>query len=161
MRKLFYLLVVLTTFSCVVPRNYPKAKWKVDKIVAKWPEVLQNDTTVVKVDTTIITPQTQVDTVVKVSKNDTIYIEKEKLKIRVIKGKRDTLRITGECEPDTIRVNVIKKIPVYKLEEKNLKTLGGFQWWWILVGVLIILIIYIGILKYKEKVRKLKELEGS
>lgn len=162
-RDIFFIVLASMLFAilsngCVVPRTYPKAKWKVDKIVDKWPEVLENDTTIVRIDTTIVTEGAQVDTSFTAKKFDTVYIDREKVKIRFIRGKRDTFKITAECIPDTVRLNVIKKVPVYKLEEKNLKTVGGWNWWWILAIVIAILLIYIAILKYKEKLRKAKEI---
>jgi len=138
------LMAVMFT-ACVVPRNYPRAKWKVDKIVDKWPEVLENDTTVLT-DTTFV-PEVAVDTLFKLRKNDTVTIYKDRLKVRVIRGKRDTIQLEAECQSDTI----IKKIPVpvYTVEEKNLR--GGFPWYWVLIGIIILLAGYIGFKAWRKK----------
>lgn len=149
MKSKILLILVATLFvGCVVPRTYSRAKEKVDRIVNKYPEILQNDTTIVKVDTTIVTDSARIDTVFRLTKNDTVYIEKEKLKVRFIRGKRDSIYLTAECEPDTVRVNVIKKVPVYKLEKKHLKDwsflgLGAFTWILILIILILGFIIYL------------------
>jgi len=143
--KIFIILIAVLFVGCVVPNNYPRAKWKVDRIVDKWPEVLENDTTIIH-DTTIV-PETEVDTVFKAAKHDTVIIEKERLKIRFVRGKRDSFYITGECKSDTIIKKV--KVPVYTIEEKNLR--GGFNWYLILIGAIILLIGYIGFNIWRKK----------
>jgi len=150
--KILYILITISFVSCVVPRNYSRAKEKVDRIVNKFPEILQNDTTIVRIDTTIVTDSARVDTVIQVKKNDTIYIEKEKLRIRFIRGRRDSIFLTAECLPDTIRINVIKKVPVYKLEEKHLKDkkfLGLSYWTWGLILIILLLLLFIWLKKFK------------
>lgn len=152
--KLNFLVILfsLILFSCVVPRNYSRAKEKVDRIVDKFPEILENDTTVVIFDTTITTKGVLIDSSLVVKKNDTIYVEKEKLKIKLIRGKRDSIFLTAECKPDTIVVNQTQFVPVYKKEDKHLieKTFLGLSlWYWVLIGIILILIFTLWLKKYK------------
>lgn len=154
--KILYILLALSLGSCVVPRNYSRAKEKVDRIVNKFPEILENDTTVVLFDTTITTKGAQIDTALQVKKNDTVYIEKEKLRIRIIRGKRDTLLITAECEPDTIRIISRELVPVYSIEEHNLikkKFLGLSYWSWALIAAVIITILILILLIKRKRSR--------
>ncbi len=144
--KIIYILIAISFASCVVPRNYSRAKEKVDRIVNKFPEILQNDTIIVSLDTTIITPEVQLDTVIQVKKNDTVYIEKDKLRIRFIRGKRDSIFLEAECLPDTIRIFKTKLVPVYKIEKHNLlkgKFLGLSYWIWALIGLCVILLLIV------------------
>lgn len=144
--KIIYILIALSFGSCVVPRNYSRAKEKVDRIVDKFPEILQNDTIIVTTKDTIITPEVLVDTVFKASKGDTIYIEKEKLRIRFIRGKRDSIFLEAECLPDTIVVTKRIPVPVYTVEKHNLikgKFLGLSYWIWALIGFCLFLLLII------------------
>jgi hypothetical protein len=113
---------------------------------------LENDTTVVIFDTTITTKGVLIDSSLVVKKNDTIYVEKEKLKIKLIRGKRDSIFLTAECKPDTIVVNQTRFVPVYKKEDKHLieKTFLGLSlWYWVLIGIILILIFTLWLKKYK------------
>lgn len=56
-------------------------------------------------DTTIITEPACIDTVFVASPNDTINVRKGKLRITYI-NHNDTVRLGGECQPDTIRLTV-------------------------------------------------------
>lgn len=150
MKNLIYILLLGSIIGCVVPRNYPKAKWKVDKIVDKWPEVLQNDTIII--DSLIYVPGAEVDTIFRLRKNDTIVIEKEKLKIKFIRGKRDSIYLEAECEPDTIRIQI--PVPVYSIDPENLRK--PFNWYWVLAGGISLLLLYIIIITYKNY-KKLNE----
>ena len=66
--KLIIILSILLLAGCVVPRNYSRAKEKVDRIVNKFPEILQNDTIVLT--DSIIIPEVKTDTITKINEND-------------------------------------------------------------------------------------------
>lgn len=60
---------------------------------------------IVTVRDTVITPRYATDTLLMplvLWETDTAFIEKEKLRIQVIREKGDEIRIMGECVPDTI-----------------------------------------------------------
>ena len=74
-------------------------------------------------------PRVQRDTVVVNAPGDTIYITKERLRVKV-KVAHDSIYVSGECLPDTIRISVPVAID-NKLEAKP-----GLPWWfWLLVAV--------------------------
>lgn len=87
-------------------------------LVTKHPELLTTDTVIVKDTIRVIVPEVKVDTVVKVNDLlDTIFIEKEQLKVKVwMKG--DDVFIEGKC--DTVYVDKIveRRIPVKYYEKK-------------------------------------------
>lgn len=71
----------------------------------------------VRADTTLV-----LDTLVK---SDTIYLTKERLKLRIVK-QHDTLRISGECEADTIKVPIVRTIVKPADPEPS--------YWWVWLG---------------------------
>lgn len=78
-------------------------------------------------------PSVRVDTAIVTEKADTVYLEKDHLKVRVIR-KTDTLLITGECDT----VTVVKEVPVAvsnEIEDGSLPI-----WVWVVIGGLCILI---------------------
>ncbi|GAB4451228.1 MAG: hypothetical protein OHK0036_11420 [Bacteroidia bacterium] len=84
------------------------AEKRLQKLIKKHPELIKKDT--VYIHDTVVTKEIQADTVF-VSKHsvDTFYLEKEKLKIQVIK-QRDTIRVKAEVKSDTIYLE--KKVSV-------------------------------------------------
>jgi hypothetical protein len=101
-------------------------KQRFTRLVTKHPELLTTDTLIVKDTIRVIVPEVKVDTVVKVNDLlDTIFIEKDQLKVKVwMKG--DDVFIEGKC--DTVYVDKIveRRIPVKYYEKvksfmKNLR----------------------------------------
>lgn len=71
-------------------------------------------------------PRVQRDTVVVNAPGDTIYITKERLRVKV-KVQRDSIYVSGECLPDTIKVNVPVTVT------KTIEVKRGIPWWvWLL-----------------------------
>lgn len=89
------------------------------RLVTKHPELLTTDTLIVKDTIRVIVPEVKVDTVVKINDLlDTIFIEKEQLKVKVwMKG--DDVFIEGKC--DTVYVDKIveRRIPVKYYKEST------------------------------------------
>lgn len=144
--KVLLIFVLFSLFSCVVPRNYSRAKEKVDRIVNKFPDILQNDT--ILLTDTLYIPEVITDTLFKLSENDTIFINKEKLKVRIIRLPGDTIQLTAECKTDTIFRSV--KVPIYTVEKHNLlekKFFGLGVWTWILIVLILLLLAYIKLKK--------------
>lgn len=67
-------------------------------------------------------------------KPDTFIVEKEKLRIQMIRV-RDTIRLTGHCKPDTFIVN---KTTITRVPEKSF--LSSFFSWYYLLPLLIIMV---------------------
>ena len=109
MKWLGRLSLILLLSSC-------SATWHLNKAVKKDPTILERDTLVVK-DTVVLPPVVITDTVTT-KLHDTIVVEKDRLRVRVVK-RLDTLIIEGQCASDTI-VRTIE-IPVEKIVyvEKN------------------------------------------
>ena len=70
---------------------------------------------------TIYTDRVVSDTIVVTKPQDTIVMEKERLRVRVVRI-NDTLRIEGECEADTIYRTKTIKVPVKVVESR-------WPWW--------------------------------
>lgn len=92
MKWLAKLSLILLLSSC-------SATWHLNKAIKKDPTILAKDTLVVQ-DTVVVPPVVITDTVTT-RQHDTIIVEKDKLRVRIVK-KLDTLIIEGQCASDTI-----------------------------------------------------------
>lgn len=92
MKWLAKLSLILLLSSC-------SATWHLNKAIKKDPTILAKDTLVVQ-DTVVVPPVVIMDTVTT-KQHDTIIVEKDKLRVRIVK-KLDTLIIEGQCASDTI-----------------------------------------------------------
>ena len=90
------------------------ASWHLKMAIKKNPG-LQTTTTMTVTDTVVIDPVVVRDTIVT-STNDTIILEKERLKIKIVRI-NDTLIVDGQCAGDTI-VKFID-VPIEKLVYNN------------------------------------------
>ena len=92
-------------------------KQRFTRLVTKHPELLTTDSIVVHDTIRVVVPEVKVDTVVKINDLlDTIFIEKDQLKVKVwMKG--DDVFIEGKC--DTVYVDKIveRRIPVKYYEK--------------------------------------------
>jgi len=98
MKWLVKLILVSSLMSC-------SAQWHLKRAVKKDPTILEKDTLVVT-DTVVVPPVVTTDTVIT-KQQDTIVVEKERLKVKVIRNV-DTLIIDAKCDSDTI----VKQIEV-------------------------------------------------
>lgn len=117
MKYLF--IITLIIFSCSPQRRF-------DRLIKKHPELLTKDTLYVK-DTIhdtirIKIPEVHVDTVVEYEKlYDTIYLEKDQLKVKVWMDREKKVYIQGKC--DTVYIVkpytkiVERKIPIRYYEK--------------------------------------------
>lgn len=85
---------------------------------------------------TIYTDRVVSDTIVVTKPQDTIVMEKERLRVRVVRI-NDTLRIEGECEADTIYRTTTIEVPVKVVESR-------WPWWArpVLWGLCVLAFIY-------------------
>jgi hypothetical protein len=101
-----YLLIftILVTISCTPQK-------RLNRIIRHHPELLTKDTVTVK--DTVVIESIKADTTF-ISKNniDTFYLNKDKLRIQIIKH-FDTLKVSGECVGDTI-IRIIQ-VPYEKI----------------------------------------------
>jgi hypothetical protein len=97
------LMLIVLLSSC-------SAQWHLKKAVQKDPFILERDTMVVR-DTVVVPPVVITDTVTT-RQHDTIVVEKDRLKVRIVK-KLDTLIIDAKCDSDTI-VKIVE-VPYEKI----------------------------------------------
>lgn len=91
------LLILLLFSACKSPEALLK------KAIAKGAKV-KTDT--VKIIVERVTPEVKKDTVFLTKEGDTVYINKEKLKIKYVKLAGDSVFIEGKCESDTVKIEV-------------------------------------------------------
>jgi len=100
-RGALFAFIIYTLSGC-------SANWHLRKAIAKDPSILQPKE-VVLIDTVVVTSSLRVDTLAYF-RTDTITIEKERLRVQ-IKRIHDTLRITAECQSDTVRIFKEVEVP--------------------------------------------------
>jgi len=104
-----------TVIGCIIIFIACSPQKKLERLIKKHPELVQKDTIIVR--DTVYTKDIHTDTVFfSFKKTDTFYLEKEKLKIQIIK-KYDTLKVSADVKRDTVFLE--KKIPVEKLVVKK------------------------------------------
>lgn len=109
--KFIILLTILIVCSCSPQRRF-------EHLIAKHPELLTTQSVIIRDTVRITVPEVHVDTIVdKQTLIDTIFLEKEQLKVKVwMKGEK--VYIQGKC--DTVRIESVRaiKVPV-KIYEKT------------------------------------------
>ena len=110
MKHLLIILTALTMIACS-----PKTRFT--RLVEKHPELITTDSITIHDTVRVVVPEVKVDTVVKVNDLlDTIYIEKEQLKVKVwMKG--DDVFIEGKCDTVYIDKIIERRIPVRYYEK--------------------------------------------
>lgn len=136
-KLLFVLLMVLAACS-------PQVRFT--KLVNKYPYLLTNDTIILHDTIHIFVPGVKIDTVVSYKQLfDTVYLEKDQLKVKVYVDRYNKVYIAGEC--DTVYVDKIieRKVPVKYYEKKKGFWAEASQYlritFWILVIAAIIYLI--------------------
>ncbi len=116
MKSIPALLLLVCLFVCCSPAK------RLERLVSRHPDLVSSDT-IYASDTTILTA-VRADTsfVFTSSPNDTFYLDRDRLSVRVIRS-TDTLLINAECKADTI----IKEIPVQVNSVQPVKQFSLFQ----------------------------------
>ncbi len=142
---LFYLLLVFLFSGCCALKSpvkryecrKAKAEEKIIVLTRKFPELIQTPDTL-KILDTIRVPHVEVDTsfvFTPVNFNDTIIIEKERIKIKYVR-KDSLVYISGECIEDTIYID--REIPVEKIVIKETPIIQKAKdWFWIILIAII------------------------
>ena len=128
MKWLGRLTLILLLSSC-------SAQWHLNKAVKKDPTILVKDTLAVQ-DTVVVPPVVITDTVTT-KQHDTIIVEKDRLKVRIVK-RLDTLIIEGQCASDTIvrTIEIPYEKVVYVEKEKPTQVLQRWALYVLLIGFL-------------------------
>lgn len=80
---------------------------------------------------TIVVSEVRLDTIVFAPLHDTIYVQKERLKFKLVRLPGDSIFVDGKCEADTIYKDRI--VTINKTEYKDSR-----PWWhWFLAGMLV------------------------
>ncbi len=127
MKKFFWIAL-----TCVVLASCSPVK-RFNRLVEKYPHLIQTDT-IVRYDTVeVIVPEVKHDTsFVDRELHDTVYVEKERLKIKLWQVK-DTVYVKGKCETDTVTVIREVEIPVHYYETG--KWWHKIPWWIYLLAI--------------------------
>lgn len=116
-----------------------RASEKIIVLTKKFPELLQTTDTIRLLDTIQI-KGVDVDTsFVFATNNDTIVIEREKLKIKYVKVD-SLIYLSGECEGDTIFID--REIPIEKIVVQQPPFMQKMREW-IIVALIISLIVFV------------------
>jgi endonuclease YncB( thermonuclease family) len=108
---------------------------RLNRLLMKYPEL--RDTVVIHDTVEAIVEYVRADTVVRWKDGDTIYLTKDRLRVRTVID-HDTVWQMGECLADTIRVPYRVEVPVVQPTE----IIEQIPWWyWVLVGGLILAVI--------------------
>ena len=103
MKTLLIALICLSLGSCSIEsrtkRKIRRAERKIEKLTIKYPQLLKQDTIHETIE--IITPAVKIDTIHRIIRGDTIYLDKDKLRIKYV-VQNDTLLLSAECASDTI-----------------------------------------------------------
>lgn len=115
------------------------------KRLSKRCDISSIDTLISNLDTTIVTNEVRVDTLVS-TKHDTIEIIKDKFRVRIV-NLIDTLLIEGGCDADTVVITKTVKVPYKVVTPVKLTILDHIanyfsKLWWLLLVVLAIYFVY-------------------
>jgi hypothetical protein len=144
MRLLTAFLIIAMGLGCSTSKEIRKqnrAGKKIERIKAEFPQLFRADTSYKNMKFTVdfVLPKTSIHTFVDIPKNDTIIIEKERLRVQIV-TERDTVGnisgfdVAAECGGDTVTIEKEVKVPQYiqsivtKTEYKN-----KIPWWFWLV----------------------------
>lgn len=128
-------LLVFTLGSCINPQRVLNRR--IDRIeqYSRKHNLTTSDTITVRDTVTITVPEIHTDTILEKQKiGDTVYIEKDRLKIKYVQLEGEKVYIEGECEEVIIEKAVEIKVPVEKI--KYVK--NPFKPWWVWLWLLAI-----------------------
>lgn len=111
-----YILLVLLT-SCGPNYHLKRSKYHELKAISKGAK-LEVDTVFKEIP--VFIDSVRVDSIFTAGVGDTVYLEKDRLKIKYVRLKADTFFIEGKCEADTVKINVPVEV------KREIQTGAGF-----------------------------------
>ncbi len=106
------LCIILLICSCS-----PQTRF--NKLIDKHPYLLTTDTVVIHDTVTVVAPKTSIDTIVEfIELHDTVFLEKDQLKVKVYIDREKKVYIKGKCDTVVLSKIVERKIPVKYYEKK-------------------------------------------
>lgn len=136
--KYLTLTLALLLISCGPSYHLKRMKYHERMAMAKGADI-EADT--VYKDRFIKVPEIKLDTMVKTIPGDTVYLTKDRLKIKYVNLPGDSVFIQGECKDSVITI----KEPVYI--KKTITAKSGLPWWVYLVFGISALVIVALIIK--------------
>lgn len=128
MKEILVLLAVLLLVSCgpaAKLRRAEKLIKQAEAAGASW----MSDT--VFIEKPVIVPEIRLDSIVVVKLGDTVTVEREKLQIKLIRLRGDTVFVEGKCLTDTIKVKV--PVNVYR----TITAKGWLRWWHLVISFIV------------------------
>ncbi len=118
MKWVIWILFVLLLSSCCISRDckVSKASRKIETLSFRYPELKVRDTVLINHE--VVVPQVNYDSSFITQPIDTIFIKKDKLRIKIVR-QRDTILVNGTCKADTIYSTI--KLPYEKVVVKPSK----------------------------------------
>lgn len=114
MNRFLYIAVISLLMSCTPQRRFTR-------LIEKHPHLLTTDTLYVHDTVEVIVPEVSVDTIVEMHElHDTVFLEKEQLKVKVYIDREKKVYIEGRCDTVTVKKVIEKKIPVKYYEKTPL-----------------------------------------
>jgi len=89
-------------FSCT-PQH------RLSRLVERHPHLVGSFDTALIIRDTFVVPGDTVERIIPVRKWDTVVVEKERIRVRVI-TRPDTIEITGECTSDTVYLDTVIRV---------------------------------------------------
>jgi len=130
--------------SCTPQRRFTR-------LIEKHPHLLTTDTLYVHDTVEVIVPEISVDTVVEMYElHDTVFLEKEQLKVKVYIDREKKVYIEGKCDTVTVKEVIERKIPV-KYYEKTPTWRRVLNWFMLIIVIIAILYISFRIYKFVKK----------
>jgi uncharacterized protein YpmS len=105
-----------------------------DRIVRKYPFVHEIKVDTIRDTIRVNVPEIHLDTILDF-RTDTITLEKERLKVKIIRLPGDSIFVSGKCDSIFVEKILEREIPVTIYKEK------AFNWRWIWILLMNILII--------------------
>jgi hypothetical protein len=128
MKKLLTIFLISALWSCG-PNFYLRKAERALKKAEQLGANVSRDT--IFIEKVVTVPEVKTDTVFSSSEGDTVYISKDRLKLKYVNLPGDSVFIEGKCESDTVRL----EIPVTITKEISAKS--WLKWWHLVIALLL------------------------
>jgi len=121
-----YLILIILLTSCVsnkINRKLKRAERLTNEAIALGAKI-QSDT--IYSERLVFVDSIRVDSIFTAKVGDTVYLTKDRLKVKYVRLPGDSVFIEGKCEADTIKIEV--PISVNKEIKSGLSVLVVVQW---------------------------------
>lgn len=155
MKKLIGIFILLTLFGCnstKETRRAARAEKELKRLTIKYPELAQKE--IVKIPYETVIEKEVLDTIVL--KADTVFIERENLKVRVI-TKHDSIYVYAESKERTVKDTASAEIDVIQTNKRIDGTTVArdppldLQWWFNrIAGIILVALLLFFFLRRKN-----------